>query len=1802
MKYFHQYCTENLLECSLVKFNKTRLNCIEKNVAYEEKYLNKKKHFESLLDLKFCTIKSRNIFIKTKGCDDNFRDKGKYDDPLSYLSNDNLIDNNNNKIYNNININEDILNNNGLLKNDVEYSVYFILRQWSEKHMEDDYFEYSKKNDNKKISVFKSYVIIGKHTHRNSICLYEEIIVEILNYNVDVDGVFVQIHVNKNQKKIFLLSTKECVLIYYKDFEREKKKCEMEKLKRKDMFINEKINIKNKKKKFKINPIKGYLILHNKNFYVSPKRKIIKAEWFNKSNNIIALLTYEKYCLYESYSFNFRSVFRLINIKNIPFEEVKIILPDMDILQSKISGNFDSLKEKMDIYNKREDDINKSKNKEEHNNTLTPIDKSDNCKDVKKVRLDDSKNYVSNDNTKDSEYVDNFDYSANETPNSLSKTDEAWGEKKKKKKMTDDIISENNKTKQKDEYKNNLYNYNFCKINKMTDMVESYEYKLDLKEEKKKKKKNYYYDSKNNSSEYAETSNYSSSYDILKERKKKKQIEINGNMNEGFDSIINYYNDDITNNNTKENDVLSDDLQNNEKRYLLKKMKYKNLVVDFSFGITNEQILWIETCLFLLYENGIILVYTPVLSKRCYISYYLLNEINEIKNKRDMIIKEDPNYEERNNKKNKISGDNNINIFNNQYVEDFLEHFDYFKYCSVEKYKSFYVYMNFFDTKKIKNNKKNNKMKESIILDNEINSPQNTSKNNSFQYAPYIINCLKNSLYSSINLIYYNNLIIVCVCDKYGYISFFLLNYFLTPFLISLNKYKKEENKLFSLSFAKTKKKKEPFYFNIFNINQNVTLQKMTLPNMINLINKEKYDEYYDKLKNKLTLKNILPKAPKQNGIVKRMYERLMIKKNKINNSLSSNGGNHILPNGGNHILPNGGNHILPNGGNGMSSYEDNYILPNEDNYIVPNEDNYILSDQTKKKTTNYIKSIPDNSEVEKYNSASENNVQNNKLEKSKQFKVKFEDDNKREYFNNEIEENIKGYKNKYVEYYRLDENESNEEYSKYDRNKKIHEKKNYKNKHKKQTQIIKRRETMNNIKNIKRQENQNEVINQVEVINQIEVINQNEEDIYLSCYEDINDMYNINDYIYNDINMEYRLLNILFFDSFYTGMNNIKSIVLSNNSLLCFNNNKVIVLNLIWLKFLNVIFYLLYVKNYLCAKLVHEICKTGLYMKTSIFKSIINFYEFDYYNYLLLDFTKKLCYHNFSKLFKVDQKVLLHFHKQVKKAQNYKNYDNQNKYTSINYHNNNNNNNNNYSIINKQKNEHFDLFQSEVLYNVQYILFPIIVENEHNILSNNKNEVYFIFSHYINTECQRKYELFMKDYINFFTCSINKNLYLVYDCFKLNIIKNNEQIKKKHIKTNIHFIQKKKKIHKPFCLLSQNINPRNFIINTTIVNDDTLDISLYKLLFSFFMNLGAIDSNIELIKKNLIYFTGTCNISDILIFKYFYKLHHINYKSLKNKQNNTKFHNEYITNYEHSFYSESNQSNTHNDNNDPYEKNINHKYINKQNSKDNSHIHNNSSQNLYYQHKILNKVNHNKNIINEYENIYNKSNTIYTLSSIEFIKFIFLLLDKNYSTNNNIFFKKTYNNKVDNNLLLNYNLPKKDDQLNPEIIMNDIKTFIINSDIKKHENSDCIILIKKLIKIKNNYIDVKDYYIKKYNININKSYKQINEIQYLENILKTYYFFHSLNTYYEKKFKKIKNKIIHLIALKIINFIKTHTSIQTVSKNLVDKNSSLLKDMQLCYDNQDLIRKKFYLIKKKIIMHNLLISQQVRSTCIPAK
>lgn len=261
MKCFYEHCTENLLECSLVKFNKTRLNCVEKNVAYEEKYLNKKKHFDSLLDLKFCTIKSRNIFIKTNKCEQNFREKGKYNS-LSNISNDYLIDSNNIKDHNKKNKNkkknkqtQQVINNKNdvLLKNEVEYSAYFISRQWSEEYIDEDNLEYSKRNDHKNISLFKSYVIIGKHTHRNSICLYEEIIVEILNYNVDDDGVFVQIHVNKNQKKIFLLSTKECVIIYYKDFEKQKKRYEMEKSKRKDsiiLLLTE--NEKNKKKKKKI--------------------------------------------------------------------------------------------------------------------------------------------------------------------------------------------------------------------------------------------------------------------------------------------------------------------------------------------------------------------------------------------------------------------------------------------------------------------------------------------------------------------------------------------------------------------------------------------------------------------------------------------------------------------------------------------------------------------------------------------------------------------------------------------------------------------------------------------------------------------------------------------------------------------------------------------------------------------------------------------------------------------------------------------------------------------------------------------------------------------------------------------------------------------------------------------------------------------------------------------------------------------------------------------------------------------------------------------------------------------------------------------------------------------------------------------------------------------------------------------------------------------------------------------------------------------------------------------------------------
>ncbi|CRG95895.1 conserved Plasmodium protein, unknown function [Plasmodium gallinaceum] len=1534
--YFENCFSENILESSLFKINKNRFNSVQKNIPYEEKYLNKKKHFEHLLDLKFCTIKTRNIVA----------------DPNQYISNDN-----------------DNLNNN-------EFCVYFILRQWSK--FENEYNKNKGENNSKKV---KSYVVIGKHTHNNFKCFYEEFQVEIINYNVETTGFFIQIHVNKNQNKIFLLSSKECALI--------------------------------RNKLIKNNFVRAELLLQNKVLNISPKRKIIKAEWYNKSNNVIALLTYEKIASIKPYNCNFRAIIRLINTNSPISEEIKIIIPDSDILQNKINEDLNYLKsDNMEIkekfVEKSDDDKNCSefnsfhKNNDAIENTreseYVEIIENNECKEGKNNPINNevsnfngnyfvdkynenrcNMNYTNNvntlkyvekiENTSNSDHFnienynesncnghhysnnDNYNVAINDSNNNTN-NDNDYNDTKNSV-NSDNInnninVNNNNNNNNINVNNNNNNNINVNNNNNNNINVNNNN-NINVNNNNNRnntKIKEKIYHSQN--SEYIETSDSSENCDISL---KKKYIS------DEFDSILNYYNDDLTNNDFKEK-FFSHSIDNKVKRSISKKNKYKNLVVDFCFGSISENIIWIETCLFLLFKNGLILIYSPIITRKCYISYYLLHELNEIKKRKDKCY---------------------------EYKEDFLEYYDYFKNCSIIKYRSKYVCMNF-------------KQKEEKIY-----------------YLPYVINCLKNSFYNSINLIYYNNLVLICICDKFGYISFLLLNYYITPF-ISMDSKNKNKN------ISSLEGKKEHF-FNIFNNNENVILKKMNLEKIKHLINKENYEQYYNKLGNKYQINYILEKIDKQN-----------IRKYKYKNKM------------------------------------DKYI--NKEKQLTTNDDKVA-------KPLNHIQD-----------------------KKKSSFKEMF------------------------VPY-------SNETYS-------------------------------NNKKFIDEKHNG---------------------DVFLSCYEDLNEM--VQNEMDFEINIEFYLLNILFYDSYYTGMSNVRSIVLCNNNLLCFNNNKIIILNLIWLKLFHVVFYLLYLKNFLLAKLIYDFCINNLYMKTSIFKSKINFYEFDYYNYLLLDYTKQLCHHNFAKLFKMEEKVL----------------------------------NDNY----KEKN--FNIYQSNLLYNVEYVLYPVTIEDEYTMLDNNIKSVYFIFTHYINLDCQRKEKLFMNESINYFTCAIYKKLFLIYDCFKLILSSNTDKIKRKDKKTEIQLIEKKNS--NPFCILSKQTKLRNYIINSITLNDEEMENDIYKNMFSCYMKSLYRDYISELFKKNSIYYNRNLDIFNILNYSGTTKKNNVNNtickindktytncteKLFKTSSKKWYNYNNEINEYKNRKYEESNDSSNggYEDNDNSGMDRINYEINScKENTKDenmeNESYKYNSKENYNigeYTYMYNNKNETNKefngddiipsNLNYEFKDFTNKFPNENCDSSIQLLRDTFVILDKSIINDKFKDIKKD-KNKLSKEIILKLKT-LDNNQIDSNTIINDMKNYILTSDKEKYENVECIDLIKKLIKIKNDYIDVKDYYLKKNNININNSFNSKDQIASLENILKCYYFFLGLNSYYEKKFKKIKNKIIKIMTYKVINLIEVNSNFQNTIKSINEKKLSLKKNIYMCNENQKLIKKKFNLLKKRIILYNQLNNENVRN------
>ncbi|GAW82845.1 hypothetical protein, conserved [Plasmodium gonderi] len=1567
--------SEHVLEYALLTINKNRINCVQKNIPYEESYLIKKKKYDNLLDLKFCHIRRKS--------NQNYS----LDNTLSniHCSNGHTARSHEN--------NGGIETNCNQWKGRNQSSAYFILRQWCQQqpHHEERLCEEKdlKREDNFRVEVDKlnrentphgfstpygrnslyrtfhnrasshkgrgknvpiSYVVIGIHKHRNNTrCSYEEMTVEMVNYNVEEDGFYVQIHVDASEKYMFLLSNNEIVLIR---------------------------NINKEKNNF----IQGEFILHNKLLNIPIKRKIMKTEWFPKSPNVISLLTYEQTEVYKFYPCKFRSVIRLINIKEEPHLEIKIVIPDIDIFHRKIRNeNIENIKE--ELHKMRE--INSSlylSNTGEVQNMET---------DSNRILQMQGKNL-------------NQHYNCSET----------WDQ------ASSNHIVQN--------YHQGEHDKNSCE--KMSKVYTN----LELK----------------------------------------KNSNTCHNRNEDLGVIY-----------VREN-TQSDHAKNEEKIYLSKKDKYKNLVVDYCFGSLSENILWVETCLFVLLKDGIILIYTPIITNECYISYSLFEEITRIQQLRI--------------KKNKCTDGAycDSKSINEEYSEDFLSHYEYFKNISVTQYREKFVCIKFNEEK---NNTHGDSTRISSIDRNGDNPRGRTTQRRNmpshhtyttFSYAPYVINCMKGSTYRCINLLYTNQLVFICVSDKFGYVSFIMLNYYITPSMsmstaVSSDNTTKEQPKESkfqkAINMLSHKKKKELFFFNIFNINENVIFEKMTLANLTNLINKDRYDEYYNRMNNSYQVSFLRRKMAQRNASqkdspgVQSTHVRESVERENLEKGEAAERDENSLE----------------NVKNGQTSGKKRQVRI-EDNYL----------EEVHRKTLNQIIKTERDDEIDS------------------------------------ICHGLSKKKSLYVEVLAKKNNREEEE---------------------------KRKEKAKNKTN--------------PIHGKVCISDESDDKMedFFSCYEDDKEI--MEKEINEEINIQYNMLNVLLFDTYYTGMNNIRTIVLNSHNLLCFSFDKIILLHLVWIKFVNVIFYIIYLKNFLSAKLIHEMCKNGLYINTTIYKATISFYQFDYYTYLLFDHTKQLSYDSFVHLFSGDIGSNL-------------------------------TNKNSKCITDTQIN--FDHFQSSILYKVQYILNPIIIEDEDVMFQGKKSQdVYFIFTHFINLDSQRKEKLFMSNNINFFTCSVYKNLFLIYDCFKLHIIKKDIQNRDPDKRITTHLLVRgKNKNVKTFCPILRQSKLRNFYISTESVDDDSVDLKLYTNMLAFYINSRCNDYMNMLIKKNFIFYQGKLTLSNVMI------INRNGYSKGKNPLNNdasTGMDGKMIK-YMHNDDSPvdiSTQMTYLNDNRNMGK--YNKRSSSRMWSEQDNEICKGNTGNMTSSRDIkkglinpaVNYIYHMKNEPDVHFKRNHNPNILQESKEIEFLKHAFTILHINDKNDESLLENRNtrLNEEIISTVWKKYNSRRTNscsnsmiDQINPENLINDIKNHILRGDSNKNENVQCHLLVKKLIKIKNDYIHVKDYYLKKNNINLDMQPSDIkSKIYLLEKYIKLYYFFLDLNSYYENKFKKIKKRIIHSLAHNVIHFIKSHITIQNMSKALAEKNNILINDMNLCYQKQKLIQEKFTLLKKRVLLHNFLNSEQFR-------
>ncbi|VWU52992.1 conserved protein, unknown function, partial [Hepatocystis sp. ex Piliocolobus tephrosceles] len=488
----------------------------------------------------------------------------------------------------------------------------------------------------------------------------------------------------------------------------------------------------------------------------------------------------------------------------------------------------------------------------------------------------------------------------------------------------------------------------------------------------------------------------------------------------------------------------------------------------------------------------------------------------------------------------------------------------------------------------------------------------------------------------------------------------------------------------------------------------------------------------------------------------------------------------------------------------------------------------------------------------------------------------------------------------------------------------------------------------------------------------------------------------------------------------------------------------------------------------------------------------------------------------------------------------------------------------------------------------------------------------------YVNLDCQRKEKLFMNENINFFTCNIYKKLFLIYDCFKLNIYKNNDHLTTQNMQTKTQLIQKKnvntvntttlvttnnnnnmatittvvnntnkrikkktkeKKNYKSLCILSKHTNIRNYLINVNIVDDYSTDINIYKQLYSFYINAKCNNYMNELIKKEFVFFNGKGDITDVirnvLFFKQINKKHKytfineikqtnaFNHKRLDNYATNqvynkTMYHNnneneieDYKNRTKTNEYCNNNWMLYTTKNNDSYEANysstVNEKKGIEQRGFTNFIDNNNNlmvnpvSYNSQNKQNINTKFVKNGIIIRDSdltdkicyktdngtvghvfgdktsENITNDINDL----SLKMFQNIFVLLCTDNHDNKKEMLSVDYtkdnykfhlNNKIiskmDNQVLYNNDKANVD----YKALISDIKNYILTDSVKINTNVECAKLIKKLIKIKNDYIRVKDYYLEKNNINV-RSLGECDKVMLLEKIIKTYYFFLGLNS-----------------------------------------------------------------------------------------